>query len=262
MPHNPMLTIRENMQLDQIRNRKDSDPVVSEIGLLTGAIPETYEDGPVPVSTDLFKRLKAGGHVLPNGNIDLSGTFHWDHRIFETSLCPEVMTMPQSLFQHAGHMWLHTHYQWSSSTITGTVELYIPTAEDLVPTPVTLFEGELYKDYDGDKPVGRFSHIQQFVDIVKHTSQCTRNETMAICVEGLDIADAYPPHFSVPAGYLIKDRPDHVLDELLMQSHCESEPEVLTPEDIQDREQAMQEAAEGKLDYLLEGTQWDPRNRK
>lgn len=37
---------------------------------------------------------------------------------------------------------------------------------------------------------------------------------------------------------------------------------VLTPEEIVDREQAIQEASEGKLDYLLEGTQWDPKNRK
>jgi hypothetical protein len=37
---------------------------------------------------------------------------------------------------------------------------------------------------------------------------------------------------------------------------------VLTPEEIADREQAIQEASEGKLDYLLEGTQWDPKNRK
>ena len=37
---------------------------------------------------------------------------------------------------------------------------------------------------------------------------------------------------------------------------------VLTPEEIVDREQAIQEASAGKLDYLLEGTQWDPKNRK
>ncbi|MNZ49256.1 hypothetical protein D3C78_670180 [compost metagenome] len=35
-----------------------------------------------------------------------------------------------------------------------------------------------------------------------------------------------------------------------------------TPEEIADQEAAMQEAAEGKLDYLLEGTQWDPKLRK
>lgn len=35
-----------------------------------------------------------------------------------------------------------------------------------------------------------------------------------------------------------------------------------TPEEIADAEQAMQEAADGKLDYLLEGTQWDPKLRK
>jgi hypothetical protein len=34
-----------------------------------------------------------------------------------------------------------------------------------------------------------------------------------------------------------------------------------TPEEIADQEAAMQEAAEGKLDYLLEGTQWDPKLR-
>ena len=39
-------------------------------------------------------------------------------------------------------------------------------------------------------------------------------------------------------------------------------PVVATPEEIADAEQAMQEAADGKLDYLLEGTQWDPKLRK
>lgn len=223
MPHNPMLTVRENFQLDQIRARKDSDPVVSEIGVLTGMIPETYEDGPVPIGEDLFKRLKAGGHVLPNGNIDLSGTFHWDHRIFESNLCPEVLTMPQSLFQHAGHMWLHTHHRWSNSSITGTVELYIPTAEDLIPTPVDL------NDFTDISEIGRFSHIAQFVDLTRDTSQSGRNEQFAIYHAA---AESEEP------------RPDP------------------TPEEIEDMHAAMQEAGEGKLDYLLEGTQWDPRNRK
>ncbi|MNC77323.1 hypothetical protein D3C75_1292500 [compost metagenome] len=35
-----------------------------------------------------------------------------------------------------------------------------------------------------------------------------------------------------------------------------------TPEEIADAEQAIQEASEGKLDYLLEGTQHDPKLRK
>ncbi|MNE56270.1 hypothetical protein D3C80_1511670 [compost metagenome] len=126
----------------------------------------------------------------------------------------------QTVFQHAGHLWLHTHSNWDTPGITGTVELYVPTAEDLVPTPVD---------------VGRLPRISQFVDIAKQTSQCVRNETMAIYLEGLDVADAYLPHFLVP--------------------------EDLTPEEIQDREQAIQEASEGKLDYLLEGTQWGPKNR-
>lgn len=36
----------------------------------------------------------------------------------------------------------------------------------------------------------------------------------------------------------------------------------MSPEEILDCEQAMQEASDGKLDYLLEGTQWDPKNRQ
>lgn len=35
-----------------------------------------------------------------------------------------------------------------------------------------------------------------------------------------------------------------------------------TPEEIADQQAAIQEAEEGKLDYLLEGTQWDPKLRK
>jgi len=46
------------------------------------------------------------------------------------------------------------------------------------------------------------------------------------------------------------------------QSVLKAQEEELTPEEVADREQAIQEAAEGKLDYLLEGTQWDPKLRK
>lgn len=55
-------------------------------------------------------------------------------------------------------------------------------------------------------------------------------------VADLDIADSYPKTVEMP-------------------------PELCTPEQIADAEAAMQEAAEGKLDYLLEGTQWDPKLR-
>jgi hypothetical protein len=193
-----MLTIRENMQLDQIRSRKDSDPVVSEIGLL------------------------------------------------HSDLCPEIVSLPQTVFQHAGHLWLHTHHEWAkSSTITGTVELFVSTAEDLVPTPVDVQQRSL--------STGRVAYFSQFADTAGHMSQCGRNETMA---------------------YMIVDRPDHPLDSIMMEAlkdldiavtypcTVEMPPELCTPEQIADAEAAIQEAQEGKLDYLLEGTQWDPRNRK
>lgn len=80
----------------------------------------------------------------------------------------------------------------------------------------------------GDSFEGRIPHIAQFVELTKLTSQQGRNETMAFFLS------------PTPIG----------------------EPEVLTPEEIADREQAIQEASAGKLDYLLEGTQWDPKNRK
>ncbi|MNG36315.1 hypothetical protein D3C84_1233100 [compost metagenome] len=53
---------------------------------------------------------------------------------------------------------------------------------------------------------------------------------MAVYMGNLDIADSYP------------QRP-------------------LTPEELADREAAIKEAQEGGLDYLLEGTQWDPKLR-
>ncbi|MCO6704783.1 hypothetical protein [Streptomyces sp. CHB9.2] len=56
-------------------------------------------------------------------------------------------------------------------------------------------------------------------------------------IEDLDIADSYPETVEMP-------------------------PELCTPEQIADAEAAIQEAQEGKLDYLLEGTQWDPKLRK
>ncbi|MNV36139.1 hypothetical protein D3C71_1276050 [compost metagenome] len=116
------------------------------------------------------------------------------------------------------------------------VELYVPGENAELEY---LVQGKTHQ-YEVAPP-GRGSRIAEFVDLTYATSQgMGRNETMA---------------------YMIVDRPDHVFDQLLMQSQCESEPEVLTPEDIADREQAMQEASEGKLDYLLEGTQWDPKLR-
>lgn len=56
-------------------------------------------------------------------------------------------------------------------------------------------------------------------------------------VADLDIADSYPKTVGMPR-------------------------ELCTPGQIADAEAAIQEAAEGKLDYLLEGTQWDPKLRK
>lgn len=49
-----------------------------------------------------------------------------------------------------------------------------------------------------------------------------------------------------------------------LESNCDegTPPWNPTPEEIADAEEVMQEAAEGKLDYLLEGTQWDPKLRK
>jgi hypothetical protein len=228
--HNPILTVRENFQLDAIRARKDSDPVISEIGLLTGVIPETYEDGPVPIAQDLYNRLKVGGHLLPNGNVDLSGTFHWDHRIFESNLCPEVEVVESYLFQHAGHVWKHTHSNFHNIGITGVVELYVPGENAELEY---LVQGKTHQ-YEVAPP-GRGSRIAEFVDLTYATSQSVgRNETMA---------------------YMVVDRSDHVFDPIMMEA-------PLTPEELSDREAAIKEAQEGGLDYLLEGTQWDPRNRK
>lgn len=80
----------------------------------------------------------------------------------------------------------------------------------------------------GDPHEGRIPHVARFADIVSSVSQQGRNETMAFFLSPTSIG----------------------------------EPETLTPEEIVDREQAIQEASEGKLDYLLEGTQWDPKLRK
>jgi hypothetical protein len=107
--------------------------------------------------------------------------------------------------------------------ITGIVELYVPAKEGVLEFMV---HGKTSKY--ADTPPGHRPYIAQFVDLTKETSQSVRNETMAVYLDPV----------------------------------CAGEPEVLTPEDLLDREQAIQEAFEGKLDYLLEGTQWDPKNRK
>lgn len=119
----------------------------------------------------------------------------------------------------------------------------------------------------GDPYEGRIPHIAQFADIASGMTQSGRNETMAILMEPITIPDTIedgPTPITEALYEQLKAEgcvlPDGNVD--LSKVTCESEPEVLTPEDIADREQAIQEASEGKLDYLLEGTQWDPKLRK
>ncbi|MNQ04759.1 hypothetical protein D3C85_174800 [compost metagenome] len=196
---NPILTIRENLELDKIGQRVDPE---------------------IPIYSEVVSRFRQQGLFDPGRH----------------TLCPELELVTTYLFQHAGHIWKHTHSNFHSIGITGVVELYVPGENAELEY---LVQGKTHQ-YEVAPP-GRGSRIAEFVDLTYATSQgMGRNETMA---------------------YMIVDRPDHVFDQLLMQSQCESEPEVLTPEDIADREQAMQEASEGKLDYLLEGTQWDPKLR-
>jgi hypothetical protein len=203
VPHNPMLTIRENMQLDQIRDRKASDPVISEIGLISGA---------------LHAMALGNGKIYAKGSMD---------RLKHHTLCPEVEVSNAYLFQHAGHIWKHTHSNFHSIGITGMVELYVPVENAELEY---LVQGKTHQ-YEVAPP-GRGSRIAEFVDLTKETSQGVgRNESLAVMIGNMDIADSYP------------QRP-------------------LTPEELADREAAIKEAQEGKLDYLLEGTQWDPRNRK
>ena len=148
--------------------------------------------------------------------------------IFRHSLCPEVEVTDTYVFQHAGHLWKCTRSNWQVPGITGVVELYIPTAEDLVPIPIY-----------GDR----------LVDLHVHGGVLT---------DGVLVEDYIMEIFTIPNN---DDKPPVGIPDGYF-SQCESEPEVLTPEDIADREQAIQEASEGKLDYLLEGTQWGPNLRK
>lgn len=254
--HNPILTIRQNLELDKLRVTRGYVNEVAKVGITT--------DGADPVAiAALLAQPEHFGMVFENGKVLGRSSFD---PIFRHTLCPEVEVINAWLFQYAGHIWKHTHSNWHVPGITGVVEPYIPTAEDLNPIPVTLFEGELHKDYDGDQPIMRGSHLSELVEITKGMSQCGRNETMA---------------------YMVVDRPDHVFDPIMLEAlntAAESEDHaspgflVLLDDDgkpvsregqleyeqavLKDQEEAMQEASEGKLDYLLEGTQWDPRNRK
>lgn len=108
----------------------------------------------------------------------------------------------------------------------------------------------------GDPHEGRIPHIQQFVDITKQTSQPNRSPWGRVPV--ID-------HTSEGFLTLVDDRGNPVSKEEQLeyeQAILKAQEEELTPEEIADREQAIQEASEGKLDYLLEGTQWDPKLRK
>lgn len=293
VPHNPMLTVRENFQLDQIRSRMErnpaKEPVFHAIEVVNGRI---YAEN-IPEAK--FEDYKARRPLYPS------------------TMCPEVEIQTRVLFPFAGHMWVDTHSNFHVPGITGVVELHIPklrTSEEMelilqktsyAPRPIELFEGELHLDFDGDQPILHGTHLGDLVEITaEDIRQCITpspfNQLVfahydAIEAEQRSVSDGVRPYFSQFAGitksmsqtgrdetmarYLIKERPDHPLDELLMPvdlnkmefmpAHyeaCAGEPEVLTPEDIQEREQAIQDASEGKLDYLLEGTQHDPRNRK
>ena len=108
----------------------------------------------------------------------------------------------------------------------------------------------------GDPHEGRIPHIQEFVDIAKLTSQSNRSPWGKVPV--ID-------HTSEGFLTLVDDRGNPVSKEEQLeyeQAVLKAQEEELTPEEIADREQAIQEASEGKLDYLLEGTQWDPKLRK
>jgi hypothetical protein len=220
---------------------------------------------------------------------------HRDHTQFAIKACnmPEIPMTTHYVFAFAGHLYKATP---SVNGAPGTVEIYMPSADDLTPVAICLdefgprgpqrkpvefgtfperfleqtgpdlseirsarlnpardnwvkhgdpYEGRLpmpagmtQSDLDGilnqqrdeleKKFPGTVSRMRGFVELASTMSQCGRNETMAVQFNPVS----------------------------------ESEPEVLTPEDIQDREQAIQEASEGKLDYLLEGTQHDPKLRK
>lgn len=238
--HNPILAIRQKLELDKLRVTRGRDGEVTKIGGPADSAAGLYLSG-------LRKDLVVGVGL---GNGQLFGRRADDH-IFHSTLCPEMEVVSAYLFQHAGHLWKHSHSNFHVPGITGVVELYVPGKEgemefmvhgktskhDAVPEPVGLFAGKLHLDYDGDMPMGRGSYISQFVDIAKETSQNTRNETIAAYVGNLDIADTYPSTHMLPR-------------------------EALSPEELADYDAAMKEVSEGKLDYLLDGTQWDPRNRK
>lgn len=143
-------------------------------------------------------------------------------------------------FPFNGHMYMQTVFL-SPEDVTGLCELAIPDVGELPPmTP---------------RHEGRIPHIQQFVDIVKQTSQPNRSPWGRVPV--ID-------HTSEGFLTLVDDRGNPVSKEEQLeyeQAILKAQEEELTPEEIADREQAIQEASEGKLDYLLEGTQWDPKNR-
>lgn len=240
---NPILSIRQKLELDRVRVTRGRDGEVAKIGIKTDDI---------DLSTIAALMMQPVKHemVFENGKLHARGSMD---RLFHHTLCPEIEVVSSFLFQHAGHIWKESHSNWHSIGITGVVELYIPA--------------------------GRGARISEFSDITKQTSQSGRNETMAMYLD-IGIPDTIEDG-PVPIAQDLFNRlkaGGHLLpngnvdlsgtfhwDHRTFESNlgpAEGEPEVLTPEDIADREQAMQEASEGKLDYLLEGTQWDPRNRK
>jgi len=159
------------------------------------------------------------------------------------------------IFAFAGHTYKQTVFL-SPEDVTGLCELYVPIGAVLTneygtrPNPI-----REHWEKHGDPYDGRIPHIQQFVDITKQTSQPNRSPWGRVPV--ID-------HTSEGFLSLVDDRGNPVSKEEQLeyeQAILKAQEEELTPEEIADREQAIQEASEGKLDYLLEGTQWDPKNR-
>lgn len=76
------------------------------------------------------------------------------------------------------------------------------------------------------------------------------------------VQDLLQEHSDPELAAKVKQRVMEGLGDLDSNCDADTPPWNPTPEEIADAEEAMQEAAEGKLDYLLEGTQWDPKLRK
>lgn len=229
-----------------------------------------YEEGAIDRSikpTQYFSPLQRT--MMERGLWDMPVVFengklvNTDYKLQRINLCPELPMTNWYVFAFAGHMYKATP---SVNGAPGHVELYMPSADDLTPVAVTfdlaMGLAELHDAIPPRRKTPARDHWEKHGDPYDGRplpAGVTQSDIDGILNQQRDELEKKFPG----AMARIRDAVD-ITRQTSQTTRNETMAQYYpsTPEEIADAEQAIQEASEGKLDYLLEGTQHDPKLRK